>query len=209
MTGQICGTSFAAPAVASLAANVVSKYPALLGVPEALRTVIMASSTPLPGKPRWTTGEDLDAGAGTPTPSVLDAIAANPKSGSIFSSSSAYGYTRNLFAPVAGNGTEQTYTITLTSSTAQYLQWWVGWTGDPSNHAPDALYPADDLDIAVSRPGATAASSLTAPSTERVAIYKPSGTVTFTVKVKLYQRNSNPNSNIQYALAWRATGSTP
>jgi hypothetical protein len=206
--GQLCGTSLSAPAVTAMAAGLASRFTNLKGFPEAMKGIIMASATPLVAGARWpvSTSNDWETGAGIPHGAAATTIAGNRNTGSSFSSGNN-GYTTFQFPANAANGAEITRTITLPSSGSGYIQWWLVWVSPPpaaNLNSLTAYYP-DDLDLSVASGSSTFTSTSIFNSTEHVASSLPAANRVYTVKTKLYNRNSDANSVIRVALVWRGT----
>lgn len=196
---QLCGTSFAAPTVTSLAANLVGRFSELSMYPEALRAILIASATrwPLEGQSGWSSSdyEDGRAGAGLPNGYVAMQIA-------LRTPGSYHGYRTHSVWPDALSENMPHETIEITSNVATRLHVYLTWVSDFSNMLPGSDYPADDFDLVVYGPNGAVASSSWKKTTEHVVLDLPAGSSSFEYHVSQYSRVSNPDASVYLAVAW-------
>ncbi len=195
----LCGTSFAAPTITSLAANLVSEFTGLASFPEALRAILMASATryPLTGQP-WSSDDAVDgrSGVGLPNGYYAREIARNVPG-------ALHGYRTSYVPPDATYEQMPNGTLTFDTSVATRLHVYLTWVSDFSHVQPGVVYPADDFDLRVWGPNNSYASSVSwKKTTEHAVIDLPAGSSSYSYDVRLYSRSSNPNANVFLAMAW-------
>jgi hypothetical protein len=207
------GTSFAAPTISAMVANLISYQNNLERNPEVIRAILMGSANKKsawggdPGK--WPSNSSLDfkAGAGLPDGDLAKQFADNlledaTTSGSVNNVVNDPSVFRFVFLPTDADGATITRTVTSSST---YLEVWVTWIGDPRNHTLGrSAYDPDDIDLTVTVPSQSLQlNSFSAfNSTEQVSAGFASP-VSYTITITLRSRESNPTSNIFGACAIR------
>lgn len=208
------GTSFTAPAVVSLAANLqgLARSTGRTLFPEEFKVILMASAQRVGGAtvPRWNNYlnayPELLSGAGVPKAHIAMKLVNNGCEGT--ADGGIYGFCSGNFSASDPNGADRTHSVTITGP-AQTIGFWLSWVSSPKSSDYGSLYNGDDVDIYISRPGASAGSALVNNSTEYAYIAHPGGTVTYTVRVALYQRHSDPEKPIWYSFSRVPYGDSP
>ena len=163
----ISGTSFASPAVASLAACMISKNSSLAYYPELIRAAMMASAAPSKqAYPHAGTVEalfssdndnvDLAAGAGVPNGTILNEMANRVYYGNVVNLSGTdpkkiCALSAHSFSPYENSGSLIQTTINLTNVPAGYIHVYLTWLSNPDGTSTVGQpYSADDIDLYVS-----------------------------------------------------------
>jgi hypothetical protein len=198
------GTSLAAPTIASLAVGLISGNGTLSGYPELLKVIIMASASGHPVDGQWTTSGDNTSGAGLPNAQACQSMADNlytVSNGDTITGVPYCGAFSWYFPSGATDGDTLVFHVATSSLSSSYTYFYITWLTNPNATTAGEEIEADDIDLKVTRDGASSGySSSWCNTTEMVKMSHPSGGRFYRIRIKLYDRvNTGP---LYGALAW-------
>ncbi len=200
---ELSGTSFSAPAITALIADMQSANGTLREYPEMAKAVLMASAhtTPAVGDYRFNLDESYEemyGGAGCAKGGRALAMLSNWSTGDISvtgcGSEQVSGCKSFLFSSNESDGAQRSFKLICNRVCPGWLDVYLSWCSNPEGTLNIGdRQECDDIDLTVSGNGQTVYSITSQNSTEAIVIYHSGspGVVEYTITAELWGRITN------------------